>query len=279
LKTNRDWWVVFAIIPVAILFLQFPVSHLVWIALPKLRFVQFPWRWMVALEAPMGIFFAAAVWPVRQWRQVALAIVTFILFAGATVIAGRVFLQGCEAEDSISGMLTVYRSGGGFDGTDEYEPPNADDSLVPTGLPGACLVDEPTAKLAPPSTDTNPAWDAAQHTCEATFPASWISAEHLSVSGNAAKAGYLILRLRTYPAWRVTVNGDPAPQFDKREDGLMAVPVPQGKVDLAIEWNTTGDVLAGRWLSCVALMLVIALGYLEWKLSRPSTGPPARLRI
>jgi len=287
LKINRDWWVVLAIIPAAILFLQFPVSHLVWIALPKLRFVQFPWRWMVVLEAPMGIFFAAAVWPSRRWGRIGLAIVCTALFAGATLVADHVFLQGCEAEDSISGMLTVYRSGAGSDGTDEYEPPNADDSLVPTGLPGACLVDEPTAELAPHSTDTNPIWDAAQHTCETTFPARWISAERLHVSGNAEKPGYLILRLRSYPAWRVTVNGESAPQFDKRGDGLMAVPVPQGNVDLAIEWNTTGDVLAGRWLSCVALLLVIGLGGLEWRLSRPPSRlpprlpsrPPARLRI
>jgi hypothetical protein len=269
LKARGDLWILLAIIPAAILFLQFPVSHPVWIALPKLRFVQFPWRWLVALEAPMGIFFAAAVWPLRRLRQIGLAVVCATLFTGATLIANRLFMQPCEPEDSISGMLRVYASGAGFDGTDEYEPPNADDSLVPTGLPGACLVEEPTAELAPPSTDTNPTWDAAQHTCKATFTAHWISAEHLRVTANANQPGYLILRLRTYPAWSVTVNGQSTAQFDKREDGLMAVPVPQGAVDLDVSWSNTGDVIAGRWLAGAALLLVTLLGLLERRLLRP----------
>ena len=63
LPAPRRWWIPLALIPVAILLLQFPISLPVWNLLPKLRFLQFPWRWLVVLEAPMAIFFAAAVWP------------------------------------------------------------------------------------------------------------------------------------------------------------------------------------------------------------------------
>src|ERR1700723_2686070 len=60
---TRRLWIPLAIIPAAVLFLLLPISLPVWDLLPKLRFLQFPWRWLLVVEAPMGIFFAAAVWP------------------------------------------------------------------------------------------------------------------------------------------------------------------------------------------------------------------------
>ena len=47
----------------------------------------------------------------------------------------------------------------------------------------------------------------------------------------------------------------------------MAVPVPQGPVDLTVDWIITGDIIAGRWLSLLALLLLTALFLLERKLS------------
>ncbi len=55
--------------------------------------------------------------------------------------------------------------------------------------------------------------------------------------------GYLILRLRSYPAWKVGVNGRPVVGMPQREDGLIAVPVQQGPVEVAIDWIATPDVL------------------------------------
>ena len=63
LPAKLCWWFPLALIPLAVLFLQLPISLPVWNLLPKLRFLQFPWRWLVVLEAPMAIFVAAAVWP------------------------------------------------------------------------------------------------------------------------------------------------------------------------------------------------------------------------
>ena len=269
LKGQHEWWLLLAVIPAVILLLQFPVSLPIWNLLPKLRFMQFPWRWMVAVEAPMGILFAAAIWPARRRWQLGAALFCCVLFCGATLVADRLFLQGCEPEDSVSGRMIVYRSGEGFDGTDEYEPPDADDSLVPTGLPGACLVADANAELATPSPDTNPAWDASQHTCESVFPARWEARERLRLTATAAQGGFLVLKLRTYPAWRVTVNGQPVGQFTRRKDGLMAVPVAQGPVELDVRWSTTADVTAGRWLNAAALSMLVGLFWLERRRLRP----------
>jgi hypothetical protein len=79
----------------------------------------------------------------------------------------------------------------------------------------------------------------------------------------------MILRLRAYPAWQVRVNGQVVDSLPARADGLMAVPVPQGPVNLAVDWTTTGDEIAGRWVSALALALLVSLCFLERK-----PGPP-----
>ena len=72
------------------------------------------------------------------------------------------------------------------------------------------------------------------------------------------------MRLRTYPAWRITVNGKSAPQLAEREDGLAVVAVPEGRVELQADWTTTADVRIGRWLTLLTLVLLTGL----WKSER-----------
>jgi hypothetical protein len=270
---DRRWWLSLALIPLAILFLQLPFSLPVWNALPKLRFLQFPWRWLVVLEAPMGFFFAAAVWPSRRARRVALLTACTAFFLATSAATGRLFFQTCDVEDAVPSRVAMVRSGAGVDGTDEYAPPGADNTLVAMGLPGACLVSDPTTELGFSSRpETNPDWYAAPSRCEATFAASPLQernrAEHFQFRAIAPHPGYLILRLRSYPAWRVRVNGQLAADQPQREDGLMAVPVPQGTVNLTVDWSATRDVVVGRWLSGLALLLLTALWFLERKLQQ-----------
>ena len=116
--TARRWWILLALIPLAILFLQLPLSLPLWNLLPKLRFLQFPWRWLVALEAPMAIFLVAALWPRKCWPRTAVAALCAAFFLGATVYAGHTLFQSCDEHDSVSGMLAAYRNGAGFEGYD-----------------------------------------------------------------------------------------------------------------------------------------------------------------
>lgn len=267
LPGKKPFWVPLVLIPVAVLFLQFPMSRPVWNLLPDLRFLQFPWRWLLVLEAPMAIFLAAAVWPRdagRRWRRTAVVAASAAICLAITAYAGRNFFQSCDNEDEVSGMLDTYRSGQGFLGTYEYEPLGADNSVLAKGLPAACLVSDPSIALGAPAevnpdSDIPPAWSPAQGSCEATFAADESQVERIRISAVTPHAGFLILRLRSYPAWRVTGNGRPITEMPPRDDGLMAVPVSQGRVDLAVNWITTPDVLAGRWLSGIALLLLAVL--------------------
>jgi len=283
LPEDRALWTPLALIPVVILFLQFPIALPIWNALPKLRFLQFPWRWLVALEAPMAILFAAAVWPERRWLRNAVVACCALLFIGITTASLFTFHQGCDAEDKVSGMLSAYRHGQGFEGVDEYAPPRADNTLVAIGLPDACLSKNATTVLAVASSEgTIPEWDPANGHCDATY--SWIQnngqirTEHRHLVADVPHAGFLILHLREYAAWQVSVNGrllaysanpvlTPLPH---RDDGLMAVPVPQGHVELAIDWAITRDVIIGRWLSAISLILLAALCIAERRISKRS---------
>ena len=276
LPGSRRWWIPLALIPAAVLFLLFSVSHPLWNWLPELRFLQFPWRWLLVLEAPMAIFLAAAVWPrdsARCWRRVAVGLVCGAAFLAMTSYAARDLYQSCDDEDSVSGMLSTYASGHGFIGTYEYEPIGADNGLVAMGLPDACLVSDPATVLGvssvnPDTDETELAWLAGQGSCEATF--SWQSnlPEHKRLRAIVPRPGYLVLRLRSYPAWRLRLNGRAVGLLPQREDGLMAVPVAQGSVDLAVDWTTTPDVIAGRWLTALAVLLLAGLWLLERKLEK-----------
>lgn len=259
----RRWWIVLDLIPPVVLLLQLPLSLPLWNALPELRFLQFPWRWLVVVEAPMALLLAAAVWPRSRKAQVWVAAACAIFFIASAGFAGIGFHQGCDPEDAVPGMAANYAQRVGFQGTDEYAPLGADNDEVATGLPNACLVADPTEVLGGGDPDLTPEWSPDQKSCVATYRFADGNAEHWRVEANTPHSGYMVLRLRRYPAWRVRVNGRAAGVDARREDGLMAVAVPQGAVKLSVDWSTTPDVLAGRWISGLSLVAGLALGLLE----------------
>jgi hypothetical protein len=292
LPAERRRWIPLALIPIVILFLQFPLSLPLWNLLPKLRILQFPWRWLLVLEAPMAIFFAAAVWPsAKIYRRVAVAAASIAVFLALTATAGVVFYQPCVENDTVAGTLGNFRSGAGFMGTAEYAPLNADNYELATNLPAACLVTEADKPLGivPDGADPDaaiPVWNAAQGSCDATLgwqldqsrhkrlttfirDKDYVVQNQLKFTNKAhtpSHPSFLILRLRSYPAWRVAINGYSVASLPQRKDGLIAVPVWPGSIVLTVDWTTTPDVVAGRVLSALAVLLFTGLCLLERKL-------------
>jgi len=269
---SRRWWIPLAAIPFVILFLLFPISRPVWHLLPEFAYLQYPWRWLEALEAPLGIFFAAAVWPANRRGQITATFVCIAAFLAATIYAGSEFFQVCDNEDTVASTLNAFRSGAGFEGMYEYEPPNSDLTLIAKGLPAACLITDTATVLGTPNLDdpdANPDWNSAQPGCIAAFPEfdPTSSPEHLRFHGVMDQPGFLVLRLLSFPAWRVRVNGATIKDLPFRTDGLLAVPVSAGPVDVAIDWSLTADVAAGRLLSALCIVLLVLLWWLErrWK--------------
>jgi hypothetical protein len=266
---SRRWWIALAAIPVVVCFLVFPISRLLWHLLPEMAFLQYPWRWLEALEAPMAIFFAAAVWSKGRRQSAIVAGLCTVFFLAQTVYAATRFFQPCYPEDSVVEMLSSYHNGEGFEGMFEYAPPNADLTIIAGGLPDACLVADPMIALGKPDPDypdANPEWSADQGTCQAAFAFDGGSAtnpEHLRLHAILPRPGYLILRLESYPAWRLRINGRAAASLPTREDGLIALPVSQGPADITVDWMTTPDIWAGRWAAGLSALLLAILCFLE----------------
>lgn len=267
---ERTWWLPLALIPPAVLFLLLPISRPVWNWMPELRLLQFPWRWLVVLEAPMAIGFASAVWCDRRALRISLLAACAALFVGISVVAfDWWFLESRTFEADV---LESVREGAGVLGKPEYAPPGIRLAQVDRIVPEACLLDSPQGDAG-----SGPAWDGESASCNSSAwrqailmgDASDAEARYMQepkrIMGVAEHAGYLILRLRYYPAWAVRVNGRPVRVQAERERGLMAVPVPQGNDLVSVDWTTTGDVVAGRWISFAALLAIAGLYWFERK--------------
>jgi hypothetical protein len=48
----------------------------------------------------------------------------------------------------------------------------------------------------------------------------------------------------------------------------MVVPVPQGSIDLTVDWTTSPGDVAGRWLAIMSALMLIALSLCELRLGR-----------
>ena len=266
---RRPEWIILACIPIAVLFLQLPVSLPVWNLLPKLRFLQFPWRWLLVLEAPMGILLVAAIWPrdsARNGQRFVSLVLGCTILLGPLLFAKKYFFRICDPDANLPKLLAAHRSGAGFWGAYEYAPLGADNSFVATGLPDACLTSDPYRRLGVVDTsDHNPEWSAAQGSCDAVASADLRTPEHLHIATVNSNSGFAILRLRTFPAWRIDVNGQEATHLPQRNDGLMVVPIPQGAVAITTDWTTTSDVIVGRTITLIAVLLLGLLWHRESK--------------
>jgi hypothetical protein len=93
------------------------------------------------------------------------------------------------------------------------------------------------------------------------------NAEHRSIVIDTPASGFVLIRLMNYPPWEILRNGRIVDQLPRREDGLITVPVPQGRSEIDIRWRTTPDAWVGRSLSLVGFLLWLA----AWRLERRAT--------
>src|SRR5262249_13003593 len=106
--------------------LMLPPSLPLWQHLPELRFLQFPWRWLVALDVPFAIFLAAAIGSSRRAR-VGYVVLAVLVAAAATAMIRDAWWDTGDLEV----VEASIRSNHGYEGTEEYTPLGCDPSALP----------------------------------------------------------------------------------------------------------------------------------------------------
>ena len=207
-----------------------PISGPLWDHLPKLRFMQFPWRWLLCLSM---IFTLLLVLGVRRWWIRFGVCLTILL----VIVAGwwRIQPPWWDTAADLREMQDNMESGAGYEGTDEYTPLGADPAAVDKDAPQIAVDGLERAKI---------------HISQWNAESKLFSAE-MSAPANLA------LRLFNYPAWRVEVNGRVVRAGTREGTGQMLVPVGAGANRVQITFTRTWDRRLGGWISAVAVFLIV----------------------
>lgn len=257
-------WFLMAITSIATLLLLLPCSNFIWRDVPELRFLQFPWRWLlvlgVAMSALIGLTLRGSFLEAKTRRTILIRAVTMLALAAImSSLAAALFWQPCDEEDNIAAQRTTFHNDG-FEGTDEYTAANTDNGDIQQDLPQVRIVDAPDADEADSSIAENPEWQPGpKERVPAEIKIPLWQTEKKTIEISTSTPAYALLRLVDYPAWQVTVNGKPSMGRPRRDDGLMVIPLQAGRSLIAVGYVATPDVRLGRLVSLLALCIGIAL--------------------
>ena len=246
------WWMLVALAAASV-FMMFPASLWFWRHLPKLKFLQFPWRWLVPLGVPYAFFLVSAIAQSR-WRWIWYLTLGLVIAATATAIVSDAWW---DSED-IPMLEAAIRTGHGYEGTDEYTPIGCD----PYDLPGAMLNPEsPEAFEKTPPTPPVQQLASASRKIAAALPPQisidkWL-AEHKSFRVEASQPVTLSLRLLNYPAWEVRINGAAVNPDSEPGIARMLVQVPAGQHRVEVDFSRTWDRTAGAAISGFSAILLL----------------------
>jgi hypothetical protein len=244
---NHTLWYVLAAWSGACAVLMLSLSSPLWNILPKLRFMQFPWRWMLCLGIPFSLL---TVLGVRRWAvRLAIYLATLCVLA---LVWQHFQPPWWDNATELRQLRDNVATGMGYEGSDEYTPIDADPSSVD--------------KNARRVTVDGPAHAAIRVT-------DWTAEQKLFTAEMSAPDN-LVLHLFDYPAWRVEVNGQRVQPRTRAGTGQMLIPVEAGANRVHISFVRTWDRSLGVWISLLALILIFVSAPYEVAL----TWIPSRAR-
>jgi hypothetical protein len=239
-SARKKVWGLFVALSAAGIFLMVRVSSIFWEYLPKLRFVQFPWRWMAVLAVVFAYFGAAVV--ARKKARWVFALVAVVAIVGAASL----FVQRAwwDSED-IPVLRAAIAEGQGYDGTDEYDPIGDDHTDLPVKAERVQIL---------------PGVGGEGEQPRVKFEIQKWTAEEKIVTVSSGKPERVALRLLNYPAWRVEVVHDGVMSPGKLEESSrLILRVPGGESLVRVRFVKTSDRTIGIVLSMVAVGILLLL--------------------
>ncbi len=229
---NRGLWYLLVAWAAASAALMLPATSPLWVILPKLRFMQFPWRWMLCMGVPFAFLIALSV---RRWTFRA---ASYLGLLGIVVLAGHHYQppwwdQAADLREMQDNMATSV----GYEGADEYTPVGADASAVDKA-------DRRVTVIGP---------------AHAAIRVSEWKPEYKLFTAEMSAPDELVLHLFDYPAWRVEVNGRVVQAGIREETGQMLVPMEAGTNRVQILFVHSWDRKLGAWISGFAVLLIAIL--------------------
>jgi hypothetical protein len=236
-KIERAPWMLFAAWGAACVVVMLSVSNLLWQHLPKFRFVQLPFRWLLCLNVALAMLVTLAT---RRWTSRVLAYAALLV---ALIVAGhRTQPPWWDTTGDIHEMSDAIDDGSGYEGTDEYVPAGDDAYELNKTLP--LVSDEAGAAVK-------------------NKMITWAEREkHFTVHADAAKD--VTVRLFSYPAWEVVVDGQPTETEKSDVTGLIVISLDKGDHDIQIYLRRTKDRLVGNIITLISLLVFV----IAWVMTR-----------
>jgi len=231
-------WSVFAVV------LLVPISNPLWHHLPKLLFVQLPFRWLLCLNATLALLLTMAL---RRW--LARALTAAVLLAVLVVAGHCVQPPWWDSAGDIQEMQDAMSDGTGNEGIDEYVPARVDPYELNKESPRVA--------------------DLAGNQIPSQV-LQW-GAENRHFVVQTARPATLVLRLLDYPAWNVTVNGALVTTGRTEVTGQLLIPVSAGRSEVRVQFGRTLDRTVGILVSMISLILLVA----AWVATRPGSATSA----
>ena len=256
-QQGRHLWGAFLLLSAFATALMLRPTSIAWHLLPKLRFVQFPWRWMSILTVPF-IYFLAAAFARQKFRWLVL------IAAAALIVSTGIFLvhQTWWDAEEFPALRAAIASGEGFEGTDEYDPVGDDHYNLPAKALRAQIV--PLDEI----TESESATTAAPQPI--VVIERW-APEEKAVRVESSRPTRLALRLLNYPAWRVKVNASQIEPESAENSGQIVIPIPAGQSRINIRFARTRDRTVGLAISLASLFTAL---FLLWWEARERRAQP-----
>lgn len=236
-RQRETWWLLVMWMLGATL-LMFSFTSVFWQHLPKLRFVQLPWRWLLCLNVAFALLLTMGT---RRWIS---RILLCAAMAGVVLAAGhKLQPPWWDTAADIEEMQDAVHDGGGYEGTDEYVPAGADPYELNKDAPKVTIEGDQRGQ------DQILKWGA----------------ETKVFTVETSEDTNLILRLFNYPAWRAEVDGKTIPAKTREVTGQMMIPVQAGKHLVRITFERTWDRTLGELVSGAAAVVLVVIFLLRRK--------------